>query len=358
MQREFWQGKRVFVTGHTGFKGGWLSLWLRSMGAEVAGYSLAPNTDPNLFELAEVARGVDSRFADIRSLATLRAAMQETRPEIVLHLAAQPLVRESYQEPIVTFETNVLGTANVLEAARSCDGLRVFVSVTTDKCYRNPEQQRGFVEDDPLGGKDPYSSSKAGAELVTAAYRDSFFASARDGNSAAVATARAGNVIGGGDWAEDRLVPDLLRGFAAGKATLIRSPDAVRPWQHVLEPLRGYLTLAERLWRDGEAFASAWNFGPDPADERPVRWIADRMVELWGDDAAWTEDANPHPPEAHYLKLDCAKAHRELAWRPALPLEDGLAWTVSWHRELARGAGARALAEDQIAAYEERLALR
>jgi CDP-glucose 4,6-dehydratase len=295
-----------------------------------------------------------SLTGDLRDREALARAFESARPEIVLHLAAQALVREGYRDPIETYSTNVLGTAHLLEAARHAPSVRVVVSVTSDKCYQNREWEWGYRENDPLGGRDPYSSSKACAELVTAAYRDSFFGDGAGGPPAAVATGRSGNVIGGGDWSADRLVPDLIRAFAAGHPARIRNPDATRPWQHVLEPLRGYLALAERLWTEGRELAQAWNFGPAERDHRPVRWIADRLAEHWGADAGWESDDGEHPAEATLLKLDCSKARRRLGWEPRLPLEDALAWLVRWYREAGR-RDARELTLEQITDYEARL---
>lgn len=354
MNRDFWQGRRVLLTGHTGFKGSWLALWLERLGARVWGLALPPETDPSLFEDAAVADGITSLEGDIRDPAAVREAVAVARPEIVLHLAAQSLVRRGYSEPIDTYATNVMGTAHLLEALRDSADLRVVVSCTSDKCYDNREWPWAYRESDPLGGKDPYSSSKACAELVTAAYRSSWFGRAEP--PVGVASVRAGNVIGGGDWAADRLVPDLVRGFLAARPVAIRSPDAVRPWQHVLEPLHGYLTLAERLASDPADLAGGWNFGPAEGDDRPVRWIADRLVELWGDGAGWELDGEPHPPEATYLRLDASQARQRLGWRPVLPLETALEWLVGWYRDHAAGADARRLTLERIADYEARLA--
>jgi CDP-glucose 4,6-dehydratase len=359
MDRAFWQGKRVFLTGHTGFKGSWLALWLERLGAEVTGYALPPQGS-TLFADAAVDRGITSIDGDLRDRAALGRAIEAADPEIVLHLAAQALVHAGYRDPIGTYETNVLGTAHLLEALRGRPAVRAVVSVTSDKCYQNNEWEWGYREVDPLGGHDPYSSSKACAELVTAAYRDSYFSTAGtdpspEGPRAALATARSGNVIGGGDWGADRLVPDLVRGFQSGHPVTIRRPEATRPWQHVLEPLRGYLVLAERLWQEGEAFAEAWNFGPDDRDNRTVRWVADRMVEVWGGEARWAPDPTAHPPEATFLHLDCAKSRRRLGWLPVLPLDEALDWLVTWYRE-APGGNPRQLTLDQIAEYESRLA--
>ena len=353
MNLDFWKNKSVFVTGHTGFKGGWLTTWLVRLGAEVTGYSLDPPSDPSLFEQIEVARGIRSHHGDIRDAKALTEALDQADPDIVLHLAAQALVRRGYREPLETWSTNVMGTAQLLETLRDRPRVKAIVSVTSDKCYRNREWLKGYSEDDPLGGKDPYSSSKAAAELVTATYRESFFAS--QDPAVAVATARAGNVIGGGDWAEDRLVPDLIRGFAGARPVSIRCPDAIRPWQHVIEPVRGYMMLAERLWNGDDGFDSSWNFGPSSEDEKTVRFIADQLVEIWGDDARWDLDPNEHPPEATYLKLDTSKARNHLGWKPRLPLATALEWIVEWHRAAQQGEDLRALTDQQIEQYEQLL---
>ncbi len=353
MNLDFWKDKRVFVTGHTGFKGGWLTTWLVRLGARVTGYSLAPPSEPSFFDQAEVSRGITSLRGDIRDNEALGAALSEARPEIVLHLAAQALVRRGYREPLETYSTNVMGTAQLLDLLRDRPEVRAIVSVTSDKCYQNREWLRGYGEEDSLGGKDPYSSSKAAAELVTAAFRDSYYAGTT--STASIATARAGNVIGGGDWAEDRLVPDLIRGFSSGSTVSIRCPQAIRPWQHVVEPLRGYLMLAEKLWQGESGFASAWNFGPGADDERSVSWVADQLAELWGAGARWKIDENEHPPEATYLKLATSKAREHLRWEPRLPLETALEWLVAWHRGALAGDDLRALTERQLETYEERL---
>jgi CDP-glucose 4,6-dehydratase len=344
-----WAGRRVFLTGHTGFKGGWLALWLKHLGAEVRGYALDPANIPNFMEAAGVAGALEDIRGDIRDAACLDKALLEFAPEVLFHLAAQPLVRLSYDDPILTYETNVIGTARVLDAVRRSSSVRAVVSVTTDKCYENKEWLWGYRETDTLGGYDPYSSSKACAELVSAAYRQSYFAK----NKIALATARAGNVIGGGDWAVDRLIPDLVRGFQQGKPVSIRKPGAIRPWQHVLEPLRGYLTLAEKLLGDDASrYATAYNFGPSEDDARPVEWIADRMAEAWGDGAAWFQDGDPGMHEAGYLKLDASRARAELGWAPKLDLAQALDWSVRWYRAHSAGQDMATITTQQIRDYE------
>lgn len=355
MNPSFWRGKRVFLTGHTGFKGGWMSLWLQSLGADVTGFALAPPTQPNLFEEARVGAGMRSILGDVRDLAALQAAMQVAQPEIVIHMAAQPLVRDSYQNPVETYSTNVMGTVHLLESVRRSPGVKAVVNITTDKCYENREWIWGYRENEPMGGHDPYSNSKGCAELVSAAYRASFFNEANHSqHGCSVATARAGNVIGGGDWAKDRLIPDILKGFEQGQPVQIRHPDAVRPWQHVLEPLRGYFTLAQRLYEQGPSFAEGWNFGPNDEDARPVGWIASRMVDMWGaPDAAWKATPGEHPHEANTLKLDISKARARLGWHPALDLEGALQLTVQWTRQRQAGANVRQTTLAQIADYQK-----
>ena len=325
----FWNGKKVFMTGHTGFKGSWLSLWLQSMGAIVKGYSLAPPTNPSLFTVADVAANMISQIGDIRDLIQLKESMLVFNPDILIHMAAQPLVRLSYVEPVDTYTTNVIGTVNVLEAARNCISLKAIVSVTTDKCYENNEWAWGYRENEPMGGHDPYSSSKGCAELVSSAYRTSFF---NTQDSAALATARAGNVIGGGDWADDRLIPDILGAFEKSKSVVVRNPLSTRPWQHVLEPLSGYLVLAENLYTNGQEYAGAWNFGPKDEDCKPVNWILDQMVTAWGEGARWELDQNNNPHEAGFLKLDCSKAKQKLHWEPKWNLDLTLNLIVNWHQ--------------------------
>lgn len=346
----FWRERRVFLTGHTGFKGSWLSLWLQAQGSRVKGFALAPETDPALFHVANVGEGMESEYGDVRDLAALQASIRAFEPEIVIHMAAQPLVRLSYEAPVETYAVNVMGTVNLLEAVRSCPSARAVVAVTTDKCYENKEWLWGYRENEPMGGHDPYSSSKGCAELIVSAYRNSFFGQAE---APAVASARAGNVIGGGDWAKDRLLPDILRAFEGGQPVHVRNPAAIRPWQHVLEPLSAYLALAQALVERGAAVAEAWNFGPRDDDARPVSWIADRMCAAWGGGASWRRDASEQPHEARYLKLDISKAHAGLAWCPRWRLEDALDRIVEWHRAWQQGGDMRALCELQIKAFEE-----
>jgi CDP-glucose 4,6-dehydratase len=344
-----WTGRRVLVTGHTGFKGSWLSLWLNAMGADVTGFALAPPTEPSLFEAARIAGLVRHVEGDVRDLAAVRAVVEATRPEVIFHLAAQPLVRLSYAEPVETYATNVMGSVHLLEAARRATGVKAIVCVTSDKCYENREWIWPYRESDPMGGHDPYSSSKGAAELVVSAWRRSFF----EAGGPLLASVRAGNVIGGGDWAVDRLLPDLVRAFEAGVAPMIRAPDAVRPWQHVLEALGGYLMIAERLLAGERHFADAWNFGPSDEDARPVSWIVERMRAAWGGGAADAlPDTGPRPHEAGLLRLDCSKARAALGWRPALALDEALDWIVTWHKAVAGGADARAVTRAQIADYQ------
>uniref|UniRef100_UPI00404738BA CDP-glucose 4,6-dehydratase n=1 Tax=Algoriphagus sp. TaxID=1872435 RepID=UPI00404738BA len=345
----FWKGKKVFLTGHTGFKGSWLSLWLQNMGAVVKGYALVPNTNPNLFTQGNVAQNMDSEIGDVTDLNHIIESMKAFDPEILIHMAAQPLVRLSYEDPVTTYNTNVMGTVNVLEAARKCANLRSIVVVTTDKCYENKEWVWGYREDEPMGGYDPYSSSKGCAELVTAAYRNSYFNGV---NSPALASARAGNVIGGGDWSKDRLVPDILRAFEKNVPVVVRNPKSTRPWQHVLEPLSGYLVLAQRLYEDGQLFAEGWNFGPKDEDCKSVGWILDKMVDQWGCSTTWELDENNNPHEAGYLKLDCSKAAMRLGWYPKLRLEQTLEAIINWHKAFLDGANMREICLTEIENYQ------
>jgi CDP-glucose 4,6-dehydratase len=348
VNNDFWRNKRVFLTGHTGFKGGWLSLWLQSMGAEVHGYALSPPTKTNLFSEAAVDKNMASSIiADIREAAKLCQAMQQAKPEIVFHLAAQPLVRYSYLQPTETYAVNVMGTVHLLEAVRATSSVKAVVNVTTDKCYENREWVWGYRENEAMGGFDPYSSSKGCAELVTAAYRQSFL----DPAGIALASARAGNVIGGGDWAADRLIPDFLRAMDAGEILTIRSPQSTRPWQHVLEPLSGYLKLASQLYTDGADFAEAWNFGPADEDARPVSWIIERMAEM-NKDVKWQYDKSEQPHEANYLKLDSSKAKKRLDWNTRWGLQAALNKTLEWHHAWRSGENMHGFTMQQIAQYQ------
>ena len=323
----FWQGKRVFLTGHTGFKGSWLSLWLASLGAEVRGYALNPPTSPSLFNEAKVDRVIDSQIGDIRDQEALHESMTTFNPDVLIHMAAQPLVRYSYDAPIETYEVNVIGTAKVLEVARNCAKLKAIVNITTDKCYENDERSQGYKENDPMGGHDPYSSSKGCSELVTSAYRRSFLQEQGVG----LASARAGNVIGGGDWADDRLIPDILRSFEKNKPVIIRNPKATRPWQHVLEPLSGYLVLAQKLYKDQKEYAEGWNFGPNEQDVKPVDWILNKMIVSWPN-SSWKLDESSNPHEAGFLKLDISKSKSKLDWNPVWELSHTLEKIISWHK--------------------------
>jgi CDP-glucose 4,6-dehydratase len=348
----FFQNKKVFITGHTGFKGSWLCLWLHSLGAVVTGYALDPPTAPSLFEICRIDKFVASVKGDVRDGKSLAAAMSAFQPEIVIHMAAQSLVRESYKLPVETYATNVMGTVNLLEAARTCKTVQVVVNVTSDKCYENREWVQGYREEEPLGGYDPYSSSKACSELVTSAYRNSFFHSDMyASHGVGVSTARAGNVIGGGDWAADRLVPDCVRALLAGEKIIIRNPRAIRPWQHVLESLSGYLLLAEKLYREGPRYSGAWNFGPNESDAKSVEWLVKRLCGKWGDSASYMLDAGAHPHEANYLKLDCSKAKSELGWRPRWDLEKAIDSVIEWTRVFKEGKDLTEVCLRQIKEY-------
>jgi CDP-glucose 4,6-dehydratase len=350
--REFWRNKRVFLSGHTGFKGTWLAWWLLNRGAKVFGLSLAADTHPSVGELVGIERRVVSVREDIRNREAVARAIIQSAPDIVLHLAAQSLVHRSYSEPVLTYETNVMGTVNLLEAVRQTPSTRVVVVVTSDKCYENRETQRGYREQDHLGGHDPYSSSKACTELVAAAWRRSFLSGTEEGRQVAIATVRAGNVIGGGDWAKDRLIPDCIRAFCAGRPVLIRNPNATRPWQHVLEPLSGYLLLAERLWYEGTETAGAWNFGPSATEVAPVLHVVRRMVELWGEGSSYEVFDGSQRHEAGQLSLDSTKAIRHLGWRPRLGLEEALVWTAHWYKQQHFGRSAEKLLDEQIDRFE------
>lgn len=354
MSPEFWSGKRVFLTGHTGFKGSWLSLWLQSLGVELTGYALNPPTTPNLFEIGRVGESMASIIADVRDLERIKREMAAARPDIVIHMAAQSLVRHSYVNPVETYATNVMGTVHLLEAVRNTPSVRAVINITSDKCYDNREWVWGYRENDPMGGHDPYSNSKGCSELVTSAYRSSFFnIEKRDAHVVAVASVRAGNVIGGGDWARDRLIPDVMNAFQAGRPVAIRNPNAIRPWQHVLEPLRGYLMLAEKLYAEGSAWAEGWNFGPSDEDAKPVAWIVQRLAERWGQAAEWCIDHAAHAHEATSLKLDISKARGRLGWHPILGLELALDLVTEWYRERAGDADMRRFTLQQIQQYAD-----
>ena len=348
-----WQGRRVFLTGHTGFKGTWLALWLNRLGAKVRGYALDPSTEPNMFKLAYVDRILDDVRGDIRDYARLETSLTQFAPEVIFHLAAQPIVRRSYADPVGTYGSNVMGTVHLLEAIRKTPGVRAVVCVTTDKCYQNQEWIWPYRETDPLGGYDPYASSKACAEIVSAAYRSSFFPIERvHEHHVGLATARAGNVIGGGDWSEDRLIPDLVRGFRSGKPAVIRRPSAIRPWQHVLESLHGYLMLAQQLLEHPARFASSYNFGPSDEDIWPVERIANKLVNMWGNGASWIRDTEPGVHEDHVLRLDASRARIELGWEPRLKLETALEWVIAWYRACNQGHNMAEFTANQIAEYE------
>ena len=346
IDKSFWQGKRVFVTGHTGFKGSWISLWLSSLGAEVKGYALNPPTSPSLFNEAKVSSIIESQFGDIRDQDTLHDSMTKFSPDILIHMAAQPLVRYSYEAPIETYEVNVIGTAKVLEVARSCPNLKVIVNITTDKCYENDDRAEGYKENDPMGGYDPYSSSKGCAELVASSYRRSFL----QDQGVGVASVRAGNVIGGGDWADDRLIPDILRSFENREPVVIRNPKATRPWQHVLEPLSGYLILAQELYEDQKKYAEGWNFGPNEQDVKPVDWILDNMISKWPN-SSWELDSSSSPHEADFLKLDISKAKSKLGWSPVWELNQTLEKIINWHQAWLNNEDMQAVCLIEIEEY-------
>lgn len=352
IDRDFWKKRNVFVTGHTGFKGSWLCLWLNSLGTRVTGYALNPPTDPSLHEICRIDQLVHSMIADVRDAGALKDAVLAAQPEIVIHMAAQPLVRDSYKVPVETYATNVMGTVNLFEAVRVCRTVKAVINVTTDKCYENKEWIWGYRENEPLGGHDPYSSSKACSELVTAAYRSSYFnPKEHSSHGIGIASARAGNVIGGGDWAADRLIPDCVRAILKGESVLVRNPHAVRPWQHVLEPLSGYLILAQKLYEQGPRYAEAWNFGPDDSDAKPVEWLVRQLCTTWGRNAAYSIDSSKHPHEAHYLKLDCSKAKSELGWQPRWPLAKAIDSIIEWTQAYAQGKEIKEVCLKQIEEY-------
>ncbi|HEX2934008.1 MAG TPA: CDP-glucose 4,6-dehydratase [Bacteroidales bacterium] len=347
-----YKGRRVLITGHTGFKGAWMCLLLRKLGADVYGYALNPPTNPSLYELAGIDKLITSTIGDIRDYALLSKTIDRVKPEIIIHMAAQPLVRDSYKNPIDTYAINVMGTVNLLEAVRHTPGLKAVVNVTTDKCYENKEWVWGYRENEPMGGYDPYSNSKGCSELVTASFRSSFFNPAHyKQHGVALASARAGNVIGGGDWATDRLIPDIIKSIIAGEKVQIRSPFAIRPWQHVLEPLTGYLTLAEKLYTEGTAYAEGWNFGPWDEDVKNVEWIVDHLCKNWGENASYEIDKNNHPHEATFLKLDCSKAHNLLGWKPVWNIEKTLETITEWYKVFMNNGNLLDVTNNQINAY-------
>ncbi len=353
MNRLFWKGKKVLVTGCTGFKGSWLSLWLQSLESHVVGYSLLPHTEPSLFELANVENGMVYIPGDVRDLEHIKSVMEKYQPEIVIHMAAQALVHSSYLDPVETYSTNIMGTVNILEAVRHSNSVRVVVSITSDKCYENKEWLWGYRENERMGGHDPYSSSKGCAELVVSAYRTSYFSIEKYAqHGIAVGSARAGNVIGGGDWSKDRLVPDILNAFMKDQPVIIRNPSSTRPWQFVMTPLSGYLILAEQLWSRGPGFAESWNFGPNDDDVKPVSWIVEYMSNLWGDGACFEIDSVVHPHEDNLLKLDCSKAKSLLKWTPKLTLATTLEWIVEWYQAYRQNKNIRQFTESQIKIYE------
>jgi CDP-glucose 4,6-dehydratase len=351
----FWENKKVLITGNTGFKGSWLTLLLKSMGADVIGYSLPPPTNPSLFELAQVHRNITMITGDVRDKRLLLETLDKYKPQIVIHMAAQALVRASYLDPVGTFETNIMGTAYLLDAIRQVPGVRATVIITSDKCYENKEHHRPYKETDPMGGFDPYSCSKGCDELIISAYRRSFFSSDKcNVQGVALASVRAGNVVGGGDWGEDRLVADAMKSFMAKKALIIRHPNAVRPWQHVLDPLFGYLLLVEKLYNQGQKFASAWNFGPERGDSKPVSWVVDMLCQYWGDGASWSTEKKASPlHEASLLFLDSNKALRELGWKPRLNITQSLDWTVKWFKAYNDSKDMRKVSLEQLTEYQK-----
>lgn len=353
----FWTGKKVLLTGHTGFKGSWLSLWLTELGATVFGYALQPDTPTNLYTEASVNTLVNSLIADIRDSSQLNAYVEDVKPDIIFHLAAQPIVRDSFKDPVTTIDTNVMGTVNLLEAARKIHSVQAIVVVTSDKCYDNKEWAWGYRENEALGGHDPYSASKACAELITQCYRLSFMGdTGTDSNQCAVASARAGNVIGGGDWSTDRLIPDIISSVENNEDVALRNPTAIRPWQHVLEPLAGYLILAQKLATEGQQYAQAWNFGPQDSDARSVSWITEQLINLFESSSQWRLDSIEHPHEAQHLKLDCSKAQNELNWKPTWSLSECLREIVIWHQSHSAGEDMRSVSLETIKRYSQELA--
>ena len=353
MNPHFWKNKNILITGHTGFKGSWLSIWLKTLGANITGYALPPPTNPSLFKLAKVCEGMNSIEGDIRDLDRITAVLKKHSPEILIHMAAQPLVVKSYEDPYNTFTTNMLGTLNILEGVRHSESIKTVIIVTSDKCYQNKEWIWGYREHDNLGGIDPYSNSKACAELITSAYRNSYFQKPKSpSKNISVATVRAGNVIGGGDWAQDRLIPDIMNSLFDDSLITIRNPESIRPWQFVLEPLDGYLTLAEQLHANGNEYAESWNFGPNESDAQTVDWIVKKLSALWGSEVSCKVLPQSHPYESKYLKLDCSKAHQKLQWKPKLNLNTTLEWVIEWYRGYCNNSNLKELTEKQIKTYQ------
>jgi len=353
MNAQFWKGKNILLTGHTGFKGSWLSLWLQKLGANLIGFSKDIPTKPSLFELANVEDGMTSITGNICNYDQIEKVIQNYTPEIIIHMAAQAILRQSYKDPIETYSTNVMGTVNVLESIRKNDKVKVILNVTSDKCYEPEMQSNGFSEDDRLGGYDPYSSSKACAELITSSIRNSFFnPSEYKDHGVALASARAGNVIGGGDWGTDRLIPDIMRGILNNDVIEIRYPEAIRPWQHVLDPLNGYLILIEKLWSSGSEFSEGWNFGPEKNNEKPVKWIIEKLTEQWKRDIKWKTADEKNLHEEKSLRLDCSKAKSRLGWKPKINLEQGLLWTTNWYMQYEEKRGIKEFTEGQIAEFQ------
>ena len=354
MNSEFWNKKTVLVTGHTGFKGSWLSLWLQKLNADVIGFAKSIPTNPSHYELADVESGMTSIIGDVCDYEKIEDTIKEFKPEIVIHMAAQAILRESYSNPVETYSTNVMGTVNLLESIRKVGNVKVILNVTTDKCYEPNNSSNGHIETDKLGGYDPYSNSKACSELVTASYRNSFFNQKENQKlNVSLATCRAGNVIGGGDWGKDRLIPDIIRGILKKETIKIRNPNSTRPWQHVLDPLNGYLTLAERLWSSGFEFSEGWNFGPQEDDEKSVKWIVEKLTEQWSKDIRWDVDNGVNPHEENHLRLDCSKANSRLGWMPKLNLEKGLEWTIQWYKQYEQNKDMREITERQIEEFQK-----
>jgi CDP-glucose 4,6-dehydratase len=352
MTVDFWKNKKVLVTGHTGFKGSWLTIWLKKLGAEVIGFSKSIPTNPNLFEIGNVENGIISIFGDVRDHERLKQVIIKHKPEIIFHLAAQSLVIKSYEDPIETYSTNIMGTVNLLDIIKENRESKVIINVTSDKCYENKETLEGYTENDPMGGYDPYSSSKGCAELITSSFRDSFFNSKDSRNNVALASVRAGNVIGGGDWAENRLIPDIIKGISNNNSVKIRNPSSLRPWQHVLDPLNGYMLLAEKMWDDKNKYAEGWNFGPDKSEIKPVSWIIERFDEMWKTQINWEiEKINLH--EARHLILDCHKAKTKLGWQTKLNIEQALKWTIDWYKKNLDKTDMRKFTEEQITKFSD-----